>query len=171
LIAILNYRVKIKKEAIQLQRQQDVAMNNGGPIAPPQPPMPLPSSNSIIEVEPDDEEAPIMANAVIMPLAEVVQDRTLEADAFLDPTATSATQTPPAAAAAHQKQIPRNENPVRFVEPPGPGPSTSILSSTEQQQQREDADEKDEIEEHNDENEEDEEQEVQLEQSEQSLQD
>jgi hypothetical protein len=84
LITILKYR--LKREARVQQREEQHAINTGG-----DPFLPMPLTNNTLGTVPI-EEPPIMADVLFMPTTQAVQDRTLEVDAFLDPSTRIAVQ-------------------------------------------------------------------------------
>jgi hypothetical protein len=111
-IAFFNYRLKREAREQQQHQQQNIHTRDDPFLPPP------PTSPAAVETE-----TPIMADVVIEPNS----IRTLEADAFLDPTATTSTANNngvpiPAdanAAAVAQKELPTYKDQVRPVEPPG----------------------------------------------------
>jgi hypothetical protein len=118
LIAILNYRIKLQRDARAQQEQQ--TLNTGNDAILSQPP-PVSASNTPADANfaADEIVAPVMVDVVVMPLAQAVQDRTMEADAFLDPTTISAVQTDAAGIAIlARKEFPMYKDQVRNVEPP-----------------------------------------------------
>jgi hypothetical protein len=120
LIAILNYRTKILRDAREHQQERIQGTPSGDPIVPLTPPV----------VDADDR-TPIIADAVPMPLP---PERTLEADAVLE-LSTAAAHLSATAAAAHahlsRKTRPSYKDQVRGIEAPGQIIYCMPFSSTE----------------------------------------
>jgi hypothetical protein len=122
-IAFLNYRFKLLREAREQQQQQ--AMNTGDPLTP------------------------IMADVVLEPPAsQPVDDGTIEAaGAFLDPTSAFVAQIPPAHVIANPlgEKLPQFKDQVRTVKPNGRSTNTALSAlepkRNSQQQEQHQADE------------------------------
>jgi hypothetical protein len=135
LIAILNYR--LKREAREQQQQQTI--NTGDDAILPLPP-PVSASNTptTANAADDENETPILVDVVIMPPEQrAVQDRTMEADAFLDPTTRAAAA---AIASLTRKELPRFKDQVRTVEPPGRSTKMSPESAPKKKSQHREQD-------------------------------